>query len=114
MKFKFVYIPRFLGILVAIFISIFALDVFSEFVYPEVILALAMHLIPTATIVILLAVAWRWEMVGGFLFLILGVGMVFFFNQEELIGYLIVQGPVFLLGILFLISEILKRKHFKN
>ena len=43
--------PRVLSILFALFLSIFALDVFSEgYAFAETILALLMHLIPTALI----------------------------------------------------------------
>ena len=50
--------PRILGILVAIFISLFALDVFGEgYGFWETLAALAMHLIPTSIVLIILALA---------------------------------------------------------
>ena len=54
--------PRILGILVAILVSLFALDVFGEgYNFWEMIVALVMHLIPTFLILIALAVSWCWE-----------------------------------------------------
>ena len=57
--------PRVLCIAFAIFVSLFALDVFNEGLgLAKTILALSIHLIPTAFLVIVLAVSWRWEQVG--------------------------------------------------
>ncbi len=54
--------PRILGVLIAIFVSLFALDVFGEgYSFWETIAALAMHLIPTLVILVVLVIAWRWE-----------------------------------------------------
>ena len=98
--------PRVLGILIAIFISIFALDVFGEgYSFWETIAALAMHLIPTLVILIVLVIAWRWESIGGFLFIALGVLYItFFWEPSNLPAYLVISGPLFLAGILFLLD----------
>lgn len=104
-KFLF-WTPRILGVLIAIFVSLFALDVFGEgYGFWETIAALAMHLIPTAVILIILAVAWRWEWVGGILFIALGVLYItLFWDPSRLPAYLMISGPLFLLGILFLLN----------
>lgn len=61
--------PRILGIAFALFLSIFALDVFDEAhgFWPTA-LALCIHLIPTAVIAAVLVLAWRWEWAGAGLF----------------------------------------------
>jgi hypothetical protein len=63
------WLPRVLAILFAIFLSIFALDVFHE---PQgfwrTALAFAIHLIPAATVLAMLAAAWRWEWMGTVVF----------------------------------------------
>jgi hypothetical protein len=56
--------PRLLGILFIAFISLFALDVFSEYKGWEVILALLMHLRWSIILLIALILAWRWEWIG--------------------------------------------------
>ena len=61
---------RILGILMAVFISLFALDVFDE---NFTIVALLMHMIPTAIVVAMLLVAWRWPLIGGLLYVGLGI-----------------------------------------
>jgi len=93
--------PRVLGILFAIFLSLFALDVFSEgYGFGETILALLMHLIPTYLVVIALAVAWRWEWVGSILFIALASAYL----ASSGGGSWIISGPLFLIAILFLVN----------
>ncbi len=103
--------PRVLGVLFAIFISLFALDVFMEgYGFWEMIIALLMHLIPTAIFLLVLVVAWRWEMIGGFLFIALGVLYIaLFWSPDRLPGYLIISGPLFLVGFLFLLDGFFAR-----
>ena len=98
--------PRVLGILIAVFVSLFALDVFGEgYSTVETIVALAMHLIPTFVILIVLGIAWRWEWTGGFLFVALGVLYItLFWEPSNLPAYLVISGPLFLTGILFLLD----------
>ena len=104
--------PRILGILVAIFVSLFALDVFGEgYNFWETIVALAMHLIPTAVILIILAIAWRWERIGGFLFIVLGVLYIaLFWDPSRWPAYLMISGPLFLVGVLFFLSGCYREK----
>ena len=98
--------PRVLGILIAVFVSLFALDVLGEgYSIVETIVALAMHLIPTFVILIVLGIAWRWEWIGGFLFVTLGVLYItLFWEPSNLPAYLVISGPLFLTGILFLLD----------
>jgi hypothetical protein len=98
--------PRFLGILFALFISLFALDVFGEgYGFWETVLALLIHLIPTGIILIALAIAWRWEWIGAVLFVALGAWYLLMTRGKfEWITYLMISGPLFLVGVLFLIN----------
>jgi hypothetical protein len=98
--------PRVLGILFALFISLFALDVFGVgYGFWETILALLIHLIPVYLILIALAIAWRWERVGSILFVALGaLYMITAWGQFPWSVYLVVAGPAFLIGILFLVD----------
>ena len=65
--------PRILCFLFAAFISTFAADVFGEgYGFWKTILALLIHLIPTWIVLVILAISWRWEWVGGILFTALG------------------------------------------
>jgi hypothetical protein len=100
--------PRILCILFAMFLSLFALDVFSEgHGYWETILALLIHLVPVYIIVILLVIAWRWEWVGAIMFNALAVLYVIWgwghFHWSVYVG---MSGPLILVGVLFLINWI--------
>ena len=104
--------PRVLGILFAAFISLFAFDVFSEGSgFWETVLALLMHLVPTAVILVLLAIAWRWEWVGAVVFTALGVlYLVVAWGKFPLVAYLTISGPLFLMAGLFLANWVLRKE----
>jgi len=95
--------PRVLCILFALFLSMFALDVFSEgYGFGETILALLIHLVPTFIVVISLVIAWRWEWVGAILF----ITVAFFFLMSSGGESWVISGPLFLVGVLFLFNWI--------
>jgi len=98
--------PRILGILFALFISLFALDVFGEgYGFWESVGAFLIHLIPTFVILIALFVAWRREWIGAILFVGLGMFyLVVFRGDFDWITFLIIAGPLFLIGALFLVN----------
>jgi len=106
------WIPRGLVILQAIFISIFALDVFGEgYDFLNLLQALAMHLLPTAIILISLAIAWRWECIGGILFIGLGIlYIVTAWGAFHWSAYAVIAGPLLLAGCLFIIYWRIKAK----
>jgi hypothetical protein len=94
--------PRVIMILFAIFVSVFALDVFDAgYGFWGTLFALLMHLIPTALILLALAIAWRWEWVGGLLFV--GLGLLYTVMAGEFWWWsLLIAGPLFVVGALFL------------
>ena len=98
--------PRVLTLLFAAFISVFALDVFNEhYRLPQLLVALGMHLIPTALILAALLVAWRWEWAGTLLFLGLGVLYILTMHgRARWDWYLLIAGPLFLVALLFLVG----------
>jgi hypothetical protein len=97
--------PRLLSILFAIFISLFAFDVFGEgYGFWATILALLMHLIPTGIVLLVLALAWRWEWIGGLLFIGLGLLYLARFQGQHWSAYVALSGPLFLIGVLFLLN----------
>jgi hypothetical protein len=100
------WLPRILCVLFALFISLFALDVFGEgYGFWETIVAFLIHLVPTALVLITLAIAWRWEWIGAILFVALGVWYIIMaWGKFELTTYLLISGPLFLIGALFLVN----------
>lgn len=98
--------PRILGILYALFLSIFALDVFGVgYSVWETVIALAMHLIPVYVLLIGVALGWRWEWLGAATFLGFCVWYVISMGSGNPFSiYLIIVGPPFVIGMLFLLN----------
>ena len=96
--------PRALGSAFALFLSMFALDVFSEgYGFWNTILALGIHLIPTAIVVVVLVLAWRWEWIGAVLFAATGIAYMLA-ALRHLSWILSISGPLFVIAALFLVS----------
>lgn len=104
---KFIYwAPRVTGILGILFISVFALDVFQPGVPAlEIVVGLIMHLLPSFALVVVLAFAWVFELVGGILFLLFGLLIIAFLSNAMWVN-LILAAPFLLTGALFLLSHI--------
>jgi len=104
--------PRVLCIAFAIFVSLFALDVFSEgYGFWQTIVALLIHLVPTAIIVIGLLISWRWEWVGAVMFI--GLGTYYTLGEWKHPNWVLtIAGPLFLIGALFLFDWV-KRKELR-
>ena len=100
--------PRVLCILFALFLSLFAMDVFGEgYGFWETILALLIHLVPVYIVLIVLVIAWRWEWVGAILFIAFAVFyLVWSWGRFHWSAYLGISGPLVLLGVLFLLNWI--------
>jgi hypothetical protein len=98
--------PRILCILFTLIITMFALDVFGEgYGFLETLLALLKHQIPTGILVVTLIISWRWEWVGGVVFLVLAVFYIYWsWGRFPLITYIVMCGPMFLMSILFFIN----------
>ena len=102
--------PRVLTILVALFLSLFALDVFEEGRgIGETIIALLIHLVPTWIVLAVLLLAWRWEWLGTLLYV--AAGMLYLVkNLNHPDWILVISGPLFLVGVLFLLGWLLRAR----
>jgi len=98
--------PRVLTLLFAVFLSLFALDVFGEGLgIWKTLVALFIHLIPTWIVLAVLAVSWRWGWVGTLLCFALGAFYVICtWGRMHWSAYVLISGSLFLLGSLFLID----------
>jgi hypothetical protein len=100
--------PRALCIVFALFISLFALDVFDEGKgFLATFLALLMHLIPTFLLLFVLAISWRREWIAGILFPLLGILYVVWAWSKPFGVWstlLLMAGPLVLTGALFLLN----------
>ncbi len=104
------WLPRTLGLLFVTFLAVFSLDVFGEYSgLGETLTALAMHLIPAAVALVALVVAWRWEWTGIILFG--GLGLAYLLSSLDHPRWIpVISGPLFLIGALFLVSWMYRRK----
>ncbi len=104
--------PRILTIAFILFISLFALDSFGGDVpVLHQIIGFIIHLIPSFVLVAILILAWKKPQIGGIIFLGIGCAFTIFFNTyEHLLNFLLISCPVFIIGILFLITQNAKFK----
>lgn len=100
------WLPRILGIAFALFLSIFALDVFGVgYSVWETVVALFMHLIPSFLLLIAVALAWRREWIGAVVFLAFSVWYLSSFQGLfAWSAFLLIAGPPFVIGMLYLFN----------
>lgn len=115
---KFIYwIPRILCIAFLLFLAMFSLDVVTPgATVKDVMIGLFMHNIPVFILLVLLIISWKYEIVGGIAFLLAGIVYIIFSAfrpgmpwYQVLVSSLLIAGPSFLIGILFLINWFQKR-----
>ena len=112
MKFKFLYwAPRISSILLILFLSMFALDIFDMGLgFWGTIVGLFIHLIPSFVLIILLVVAWKYELVGGIAFISAGIlYIILLLMKPQLDWYMLswsltIAGPAFIVGILWILN----------
>ena len=108
--------PRILSILFLLFLAMFSLDVFDEQLgFWGTVLGLFMHNIPVLVLLVVLIIAWKYEIVGGIAFILAGLAYICMTIQRvewhiALSWSMIIAGPAFLVGILFLINWYQKKK----
>ena len=117
------WLPRIFCIVAILFISMFALDAFdSRLPITKQITDFLMHLIPTYILILILFIAWKWEMIGGIIFILIGAGFMPFifsinynrnhFSVAQSLGIIaMINLPFILVGALFIYSHFLKRKN---
>jgi hypothetical protein len=68
-------IARLLGIAAILWLSVFSLDAFQ---YGDTVLlkiaAFGIHMIPSIILTLIMVIAWKYELTGGILFLLAGIG----------------------------------------
>lgn len=113
--------PRILCILAIAFISLFALDSFNpKLTFWQQIADFLMHMIPSFILIVLLIVAWKWELVGGIIFAIVGLGFSLFIYTHNytmtqsvtlaLKTVLLISFPIIVVGVLFIFNHLKKKK----
>jgi len=125
-KFQIIHwIPRVLCILAILFLSMFALDAFDpKLTIWQQIGDFMIHMIPSFILVLVLVVAWKWELAGGIIFMIICIGFspfLFIHNYHmnhsvwwSLLVILMLAFPFFLVGGLFILNHFIKKRAAGN
>jgi len=105
------WLPRILGLLFVLFLSLFALDVFDAVQGWAVVPALLMHLWPALVLLALLVVGWKYELVGAATFLFFAAYYVWLVGfDRHWSWYATISLPALVVGILFFVNWLQKKK----
>ena len=115
------WLPRIICILSILFVSLFAADAFEPgLTIWQQLTAFIIHLIPSFILLIFLIIAWKWEYIGGLIFIIIGLGLspfVFMLNYKmnqsiwmSLGIIMAITIPFAIVGVLFIVSHFQKKK----
>lgn len=109
------WLPRILGIVFILFLSLFALDAFTgQSSLLNQILGFLIHLTPNFLMLILLILAWKRELLGGVAYILLSVVFTIFFNTyNEISSFLLISFPLLIIGLLFLLHSYLVKRQEK-
>jgi len=108
--------PRILSIIFILFLALFSLDIFEmNLGFWQTILGLFMHNIPALLLLVVLLVSWKYEIVGGIVFILAGLAYIVTLIMNPLEWYMLfwslqIAGPAFFIGILFLLGWSKKKK----
>ena len=98
-----IWAPRVLGLAMAAFLALFALDAFEGQSLLQGLLAFAIHLLPAAIVVAVVAAAWRHPWIGaaGFAALALGYAAMVPTRPDWI---LVISAPLVVISVLFAMS----------
>jgi hypothetical protein len=118
------WLPRILCILAILFIGMFSLDAFDpKLTLGQQLLGFLMHNIPTLILIAVLIISWKWEFIGGIIFLAIGIiftPFIFIHNYQmnHSVGIslgivMLITFPFIVVGCLFIVSHSVKKKRAK-
>jgi|LakMenE01Jun11ns_1017448.scaffolds.fasta_scaffold9824903_2 hypothetical protein len=104
------WMPRVLGLMLFVFIGMFALDAFEPGASAmEQAGHFVVHLIPAFAVLLIVIVGWKRPVIGGTLLLALALTYAIWVSQR-LDWILAISGPVALIGVLFILSKVIQRR----
>ena len=102
--------PRVLGILVCLFLSLFALDAFGAGkTFMRALPDFLIHIAPMAVLLVVVALSWKWEWLGGVVFTALACGYAYL-ARHHAAWIPTIAGPLLVVGVLFLWSWVHRRR----
>jgi hypothetical protein len=104
--------PRALTLCFAAFLALFALDATGHGLSLwHSVAVVGIHLVPTAVVLAVLAVAWRWEAVGAGIYYGLAIGYLLMAGRRvHWSAVVMISGSLAVLGTLFLVTSRLRRR----
>jgi len=76
--------------------------------FGQVLISLLSHAWVTLILIAALAVAWRWEIIGAVIYILIAGYLMLDMGKTELIYYLFIAVPFAVIALLFLISGLMK------
>jgi len=106
------WIPRILSLLFVAFLTIFSFDVFEEYQGWEAIIPLFLHNLPVLILLAVIILAWKkYDLIGTAIFLAAAVLWLWWAGFDRpWSSYLFIPLPALLVGILFFLSWLIKRR----
>ena len=102
--------PRIVGILLCLFLSLFALDAFGRGrPLAQALPDFLVHLTPMLVLLAVIALSWRWEWIGAVVFI--GLAVAYSYMARRSATWVLGVGvPLLLVGMLFLLSWTHRRR----
>lgn len=104
-----VWAPRILSLLFVLFLMLFSLDIFTVGASTgEIAIGLLLHNIPALVLLIAVIISWKYEIVGGIVFVLAGIAYTVLLllpgspSGERLLPALIIALPAIVVGVLFI------------
>ena len=106
------WFPRILAILAILFMMMFSLDSFGgDDPLGRQVLGFLVHNIPVFILIIALVIAWKYEILGGVIFILLFFALgIFFKSFSGNSGSLMIITPFLLAGAMFILHEVLSAR----
>lgn len=104
----FLWTPRILGMGIALIAFVLAFGVFIEenWTLTRMLVVFLFQLIPFFVVLAILLIAWRWELIGGIIYIALGIGIIIYmiiFRFQIWYFSFIISVPLFFIGFSFII-----------
>lgn len=108
-----IWSPRILAILAILFLMLFSFDCFEPGQgFRRQMTCFFMHNIPAYIIIAILVISWKWELLGGILFVAAAItGSIIFNGFGGNYGVNIIMAPFVITGVLFMIHHYLYHRN---
>jgi hypothetical protein len=106
------WFTRILAIMAILFVLVFSLDAFGgDEPLGRQLSGFLVHSIPALVLILALIVAWKHEIIGGTIFIVIAIALgILWGSFKGNSGSLLILAPFFLIGLLFITHGLLSRK----